>query len=61
MPNDNPDMAAQEFIDSLAAVYDNPHNNVTRFTPSIKLGRRYLHIEGEDGFCYMIQLDVVKK
>lgn len=55
------DQAAQEFIDSLAEVFDTPHNKVHRFTPSIKEGRRYLAVEGTDGFIYMIQVDVSPK
>lgn len=58
---DNPDKAAQEFIDSLAEVYDTPHNRLHRFTPSIKNGRRYLAVEGDDGYIYMIQVDVSLK
>ena len=55
------DEAAQEFIDSLAEVFDNPHNKVHRFTPSIKIGRRYLAVEGADGYIYHITVDVQEK
>lgn len=56
---DNPDKAAQEFIDSLAETFDNPHNEVYHFTPSVKVGRRYLAVKGDDGYVYQIQVDVV--
>lgn len=59
--NDSSDKAAQDFIDSLAEVFDTPYNKVHRFTPSIKEGRRYLGVEGEDGYVYMIQVDVAPK
>jgi hypothetical protein len=55
---DNPDKAAQDFIDSLADSFDNPHNKVYRFTPSIKAGRRYLAIKSDDGMIYHVQVDV---
>ena len=55
---DNPDKAAQEFIDSLAEVFDNKYNKVHRFTPSVKIGRRYLAVEGADGYIYNITVEV---
>lgn len=57
---DSRDKAAQDFIDGLALIFESEsRNKVHRFTPSIKLGRRYLAIEAADGFTYGIQVDVI--
>jgi hypothetical protein len=50
--------AAQSFIDGLACMLEVPGNKILRFTPSVKLGRRYLHVECSDGFDYAITVQV---
>jgi hypothetical protein len=48
---------AQAFIDGLACILESPGNEITRITPSVKIGRRYLHVrKGE--FDYSITLEV---
>jgi hypothetical protein len=53
----NPDQAAEDFTTALADILDCDGNEVIRFTPSMKLGRRYLAII-RDGIIYKIEVNV---
>lgn len=57
----NPDKLAQDMIDGLADMFADDRevrNTVHRFSPSCRVGRRYLAVE-RGGFVYHIQLDVI--
>lgn len=49
---------AQELVDALAKMFRDGGNDVKEFTPSVKVGRRYLGINTPDGFGIALQIDV---
>lgn len=51
------DKIAEQVANTVADSVDNPHD-VTRFTPSVKFGRRYLAIRGTDGTEYLVTIEV---
>lgn len=52
----NVEKLAQDLSDVIADSVDDPHN-VGRFTPSIKMGRRYVSIT-IDGTKYLVTIEV---
>lgn len=55
---DGVDKSAEDFIGELADMFaDDSGNRVTRFTPSIKMGRRYLNVE-RGGKRFRVIVDV---
>ena len=53
--------ASQSFVDGLACLMDVPANKIYRYTPSVKIGRRFLAVHASDGFVYAITVEVSRK
>lgn len=59
---DHSDKRADDLIVKLADMFEDGISNgneVVRFTPSVKIGRRYLALKHR-GYSYSIQVDVAK-
>ena len=59
-PFEGIDKAAHELEAQLADVFENRHNELVRYTPSVKLGRRYLTIMRGD-FVYSLTIEVSRR